>query len=187
LAATTIPVETATGKFVYWDMTILLNADSKGNLTLAPGYPKFQPSVPFNISGFEAGAYAGPATIASGKYFVTVTGPGVGPAGSTLWSLATAKGADACTVPVTAVWYTGPIAGNPLAPRLKKAGINSPDYSYGIVGAGSPCGGTFEDLFEQGALIGASQTGPTLSISSFTANGKDSNVPLGPIVYTLQR
>jgi hypothetical protein len=190
LTATMIPVEKSNGTFAYWDMTILLNADSKGNLSLASGYPKFQPSVPVIISNFQAGNYAGPATVANGKFLVTVTGPGVGPGGTTVWSLASSKGANSCTAPASATWYTGPIAGNPLATRLKKVKITSADYSYGVVGTGtnySPCYSTtyYYLPFEQGALIGVSQTQATLTISSFTSGEIDYQTPIAQITYTL--
>lgn len=187
LTVTTLPVQTATGSFVYWDMTILLNADNKGNLTLAPGYPKFQKSVPFIVSNFEAGTYAASATIENGKDLITVSGPGVGPEGTTIWSLATAKGADSCTVPVSATWYTGPIVDNPLAARLKKDGITSAAYSYGLVGISPPfsCSDGEYFPFEQGALIGVSQTEGELSIVSFTYDGTDSKTPIAQITYSL--
>jgi hypothetical protein len=116
LTATRVPVETSTGSVVYQDVTIQLNATTKGGLTLGPGYPKVQPSPPLVTSGFLTGNYAGPATVANGKYLVTVTGPGVGADGTTVWSLTASKGANSCTAPLPATWYTGPIAENPLAP-----------------------------------------------------------------------
>ncbi len=162
-------------------------AGTKGGLTLAPGYPKIQ-SCPSPIpSSFLPGNYAGPPTIAKGKYLVTVSGPVAGPGGQTEWSLVTTKGADTCTVPVTATWYTGPIADNPLAARLKKAGITASNYSYGIVGAGPPCGDSQYDVyFPAGGLIGVLQFGDQLQIFNFTSSG-DLKLPDASIPYTLQQ
>jgi hypothetical protein len=83
-------------------------------------------------------------------------------------------------------WYTGPIASNPLAARLKKAGITSAFYSYGLVGASVSCAvGTYYD-FSEDALIGVSQVEGSLTIVSFTNNnGVDSQVPIAEITYTL--
>lgn len=188
LTATRVPVETSTGNIVYQDVTIQLNATTKGGLTLAPGYPKVQLSQPLITSGFLAGNYAGPATLANGKYLVTVTGPGVGTGGTTVWGLAASKGANICTAPLTATWYTGPIASSPLAARLKKDKISAADYSYGVVGGGIPFTPCYNQLsyyatFQQGALIGASQTENSLTIVSFTDNGTDSSTPVASITY----
>ena len=59
--------------------------------------------------------------------------------------------------PQSVTWYTGPIASNPLAARLKKAGITSSFYSYGIVGFSPSCGaGGSPGYFYSGALVGIS-------------------------------
>jgi hypothetical protein len=189
LTATRVPVETATGSIVYQDVTIQLNATTKGGLTLAPGYPKVQPSPPLITSGFLAGNYAGPTTLANGKFLINVTGPGVGVGGTTIWSLAASKGANICTAPISATWYSGPIADNPLAVRLKKDKITSTDYSYGVVGASTSyncSSGTpnYYLLFEQDALVGVSQTQGSLTIVSFTYNGTDNETPVAQITYT---
>jgi hypothetical protein len=187
LTATRVPVETSTGSVVCQDVTIQFNASTKGALTLAPGYPKIQPCPPLITSNFLAGNYAGPPTIVRGKYLVTVGGPAAGPGSSTAWSLVATNGADLCTVPVTATWYTGPIANNPLAPRLKKAGITTTEYSYGIVGVGPPCiDSQYDRDFAQNGLIGAKQIGQVLQIFNFTDFGNDLNVPNAMIAYTLR-
>jgi hypothetical protein len=192
LTATGVPVETSTGSIVYQDVTIQLNANAKGGLALAPGYPKVEAPPSIITSGFLAGHYAGPPTVASGQFLITVTGPAVGANGTTVWSLTPSKGANSCTTPLTATWYTGPLAENPLAPRLKKAGITSTDYSYGIVGATEPisCGPSFTeyyDPFSQNCLIGVSQAQGSLIIVSFTpaTGAPDSSTPIAQITYTL--
>jgi hypothetical protein len=187
LTATDVPVQTSTGSLVYKDVTIQLNADVKGNLTIAPGYPKLQAAIAPILSNFVAGNYAGPPTIASGKYLVAINGPGLGGGGATAWSLSTAKGAECGTYPGSATWYTGSIAFNPLASRLKKVGIASSFYSYGLVGGNTACGyGGTQQWFEGGTLIGVSQIKGSLTIVSFTSPaGVDSPIPLAEITYTL--
>src|SRR5262249_29686344 len=78
LTATRVPVETSTGNIVCQNVTIQFLANTKGGLTLAPGYPKIQPCPPLIASNFLAGNYVGPPNIAQGKYLVTVSGPAAG-------------------------------------------------------------------------------------------------------------
>src|SRR5262249_49058546 len=123
-----------------------------------------------------------------GKYLVTVSGPAAGSGGSTAWSLLTTKGADPCTVPLAATWYAGAIADNPLAPRLKKAGITTTEYSFGMVGGGPPCvDSQYDHNFLQNSLIGAKQIGQVLQIFSFTDPlGRDLKLPNAMIPYTIR-
>ena len=188
ITATDVPVQTSTaGMLVYKDVTIQLNAATDGNLTIDPGYPKVVAAISPILDHFVAGNYAGPPTFASVKFLITVNGPGVSAGGATAWSLTTAKGADCTTYPQSATWYTGPIASNPLAARLKKAGITSGFYSYGIVGGTASCSASAAGnpfFFQIGALIGISQVEGSLTMVSFTGNA-DLPIPLAEITYTL--
>ena len=184
LTATDVPVETSTGSLVYKDVTIELSAATNGNLTIASGYPKVVAATNPILDNFVAGSYTAPATLAS-KLLVSVAGPGVGAGGSTAWSLAPSSGANCGTYPASATWYTGPIASNPLAARLKKVGITSSFYSYGLVGVGPTCAVDGYSDFVAGALIGVSQVEGTLTIVSFTNGAGDSAIPLAEITYTL--
>jgi hypothetical protein len=186
ITATDVPVETSTGSLVYKDVTIQLNAATTGNLTIAPGYPKVVNAISPILNNFVAGNYTAPTTLAS-KVLITVNGPGVGAGGATVWSLAPSSGAVCGTYPASATWYTGPIASNPLAARLKKAGITSSFYSYGLVGISPDCALNGYNDFVGGALIGVSQVEGSLTIVSF-ANGNgagDSPIPLAEITYSL--
>ena len=152
-----------------------------GNLTLASGYPQVSQAPTLLTSGFKAGTYVGPSSIAGGKALITVSGPGVTDGGATMWSLSTAAGASSSTYPISATWYAGPIASNPNAARLSKAGVTSAAYSYGTVG-----GSTGYCTWSNNALIGASQIGNTLTLVSFSVGGcSDTNVPSDTITYTL--
>lgn len=188
LTITNVPVETSTGSLVYKDLTILFDASTTGHLSIAAGYPQEQPAIMPILSNFVAGNYAGPPTFVKGQFLVTVNGPGVGgTGGATAWSLTTSSGADICTYPPLATWYTGPIADNPLAARLKKVGLTSTFYSYGVVGSGSPCAdaGVPGD-FPTNGLIGVSQIEGSLTIVSFTTPGVvDQALPVAAITYTL--
>lgn len=186
LTATSVPVQTSTGSIVYKDVTIQLNAATNGNLTIAPGYPIVQNAPSFILNHFASGNYVGPPTLGSGKFLVAVSGPGAGSGGATLWSLTPAAGANCATYPQSVTWYTGPIAANPLAARLKKANITSTLYSYGLVGFNPSCAAGSYGYFLSGALVGLSQVGGSLTIVSFTSNnGVDSPIPLDEISYTL--
>ncbi|MGH7047474.1 MAG: hypothetical protein ACREE2_13920 [Stellaceae bacterium] len=184
ITATDVPVETSTGSLVYKDVTIQLNAAANGNLTMAPGYPKVVNAINPILNHFVAGAYTAPPSIGS-KLLVTVNGPGIGAGGTTVWSLAPSNGANCGTYPASATWYTGPIAGNPLAARIKQAGITSSFYSYGLVGVSPPCAADGDNDFAGGTLIGVSQVEGSLTIVSFSYGGIDHATPIAEITYTL--
>lgn len=168
---TQLPVLTSSGKFVYWNVLIEFDVASNGTLTIASGYPQFLRSPEPIINGFKAGTYLGPDDVYE---LITVNGPGVAPSGVTVWALGPAPNAASCLDPYTATWYDvgTNLASNPLYSRLKAAGITSTLMQYGT-GDGNcsyPQWGT-------NALLGFSQTNGALTITSFTDNGKDYNVP----------
>jgi hypothetical protein len=133
-------------------------------------------------SAFETGRYFSPSTILSGQGAIDIVGPGVTDGGATLFSLAAAPGAATCTYPNTATWFVGPIANNPWAARLSKAGITSAAWSYGV-GDGGPCGGTAWGNLN--SLLGFSQMGNTLVIALFSDHNGDVAAPADTITYTL--
>jgi hypothetical protein len=184
LTATWLPIVTAKGT-IYKNLTLAFNVDANGNLTVAPGYPKFVVTPPPLITAFRAGKYIGPGQ--DSGWIFNVSGPGLAAGGATEWSLAAAPGVPAFMYPLSATWYAGPIATNPLAARLKAAGITSTAFSYGT--ATSECGCP---RWRPNTLIGVSQIGKTLTIVSFTSesdplltNGDHSRY-IDQIVYTLQ-
>jgi hypothetical protein len=184
---TRIPVQTSTGSILYYNVTTTFGVTSAGALSVVS--TTIVPSPSLIISNFQAGTYASPA----GGYTWTdhLSGPGIGSGGTTAWSFQSNGGAyPACSYPYTASWYTGPISSNPYAKRITAAGITSTDYSYGITGALiSDCTSGAADFGAPGgvgALIGAAQTGNSLTIVSFTdTGGKDHSVPIAEITYTL--
>ena len=161
-----VPVVLASGITVYLNLSLQFTVDSTGNLTLAPGYPQVTPSPILLTGSFVAGKYAG----GYGSYTLNVTGPGVLDGGVTQWNNVGSCGQAGS-------WYAGPIASNPLAARLKSAGITSTAWSYGVGNVCSLFGNT-------NSLIGVSQVGNTLTFVSFTQNG-DLNLPVSQVTYTL--
>jgi hypothetical protein len=182
-----VPVVTSSGQTVYQDITLQFDNDGNGNLSLSSGYPAFTLSPNLLVSSFQPGKYVGPGNVLNGKATITVSGPGIVSGGSTAWSSATTAEADACTVPVSATWYVGPIDNNPMAARLKKAGITSTAWSYGISGNGIAfsCGGSLSFHWGNGSIIGISQNGSTITFASFTNNSFDQASPVDQITFTL--
>lgn len=187
ITASQIPVVTSTGVTVYENLTLQFNVDANGNLTISSGYPQIIPAPTLLTSGFKAGTYAGPSNVLGGKALITVSGPGVTDGGATQWSLTAAAGADPCTYPSTGTWYVGSLANNPYAPWLKASSITSTAWSYGfgaVATTASPCSanGPWNN-----ALIGASQTGNTITIVNFGPNEGEYSAPVAQITYTLQQ
>jgi hypothetical protein len=154
---------------------------------MVAGYPQIVPSATLLTGNFKAGTYVAPSTMFNGKGFITVSGPGVSDGGATAWSFTTSSGADGSTTPNSATWYVGPIANNPLADRLKRAGVTSTAWSYGVGSGGAPYGSSGYGYWSAGSLIGVSQTGNAITIASFTgSNGMvDYAYPRDQVTYTL--
>jgi len=180
------PVVTASGQTIYQDITLQFDTDADGNLTVTTGSPTVTPSPSLLISSFQAGKYTGPRTVASGKASISVSGPGVAPGGSNVWSSNTNGDSDSCTYPASATWYVGPIENNSLLSRMQKIGITSTAWTYGVMGSGiaSSCGSQFFN-WGNGAIVGVSQVGNTITFASFTRNSFDSASPVDQITYTL--
>jgi hypothetical protein len=190
ISATNVPVVISPGLTVYINVTMQFNVDHNGNLTLSSGYPQVVPAPNLLSSTFQAGTYVGPSSAGNpGTAVVTVSGPGVTDGGATEWSLnLTTDVSDTNTCnrpnPRSATWYVGPTASNPVAARLKSAGITSTAWSYGVASA-SQC---LSCTWSSGALIGASQTGNAITIASFSTGCgfQDKSAPTDQITYTLK-
>jgi hypothetical protein len=139
-------------------------------------------------SAFQAGTYVGPGTLLNGNAVIAVSGPGASDGTTTEWALSSGNGANTCTFPNSGTWYTGPIANSPYSIRIQNAGITSSALSYGV-GGGPGCGvnGAVTGAWNPDTLIGVSQDGNTITISSFTLNGKDSPLPVDEITLTLSQ
>jgi len=183
-----MPVQTSSGSILYYDVTTTFGVTSAGALSVVS--TTIAPSPSLIVSNFQAGTYASPAGL---NFTELLSGPGIGPAGTTAWSFAKSGGSNVgCAYPATATWYTGPISSNPYATRITGAGITTTDYSYGIAGPiSSLCSGVVSQEFNGPSngvapLIGAAQTGGSLTVVSFTdSTGKDHSVPVAQITFTL--
>ena len=119
----------------------------------------------------------GPGSEMAGLAAITIAGPGATSGGVTPWSLNASPGAYSLTYPSSAVFYAGPIASNPLATRIQKAGITSTVLSYGVGGGGH---------WRNDGLLGVSQTGKAVSVLLFTDDsGVDHSAPVDEITYML--
>ena len=192
LTVSRIPVVVAAGNTIFKNITIQFDVDPDGNLTLSPDNPRVSDAPPLQVSSFKAGSYIGPGSILDGKTPAFVDGPGAIDGGATSWSFSTAAGADYCTYPGSATWYVGPIENTPVAARLKKIGITSTAWSYGVAsGPGyftncTKTGFSFQsDKWQPGTLVGVSQSGNAVTIASFTERGNDYSAPIAQITYRL--
>jgi len=175
ISAIQVPVVLGSGITVYLNLSMQFAVDSTGNLTLAPGYPQVSLAPILLTGSFVAGRYR-----ASGGMSFNVTGPGVLDGGVTQWSLGNATDCSA-----SGTWYAGPIASNPLAARLRSAGITSTAWSYGIGSSVGGCSFIGPNPWPGNGLIGVSQVGNTLTFVSFTSNAADTNLPVAQITSTL--
>lgn len=186
ITATQVPVVTDTG-VVYQDLILQFDNDAYGGLTMTSGFPVSAPSPQLQTASFQQGNYKTASTVLGGKGLIAVSGPGVTVGGATAWSLSTRDGADGCTYPRTVVWYVGPIESSPIAARLKKAGITSKFWSYGITGGG---GCLYQDAWGGNNIVGLSQIGNTLTIATFSGNGSanaDHPEPIDQLTFTLTK
>ncbi len=176
LSITRLPV-TAGGKTYYWDILLPFDVDTAGNVSTGMLTAEHSPNL--ISSAFESGTYHTPSTVFSGKGLITVTGPGVWNGVYTEWTIGAASGANGCTYPATAVFYVSSLSGNPIYARLKKAGISSTAWSYGV--GTSSCYNTWPG----NGIIGVSQVGKTLTIASFSYGSTDYSTPVDTITYSL--
>lgn len=125
-----------------------------------------------------------------------VEGPSALTGGAESWSFSAVAGADRCTFPSSATWYAGRLESNPVFERLKKAGITSNAWSYGVASGpdfNDRCTDTSQGNFSNwrwyaGTLIGVSQSGNSITIASFTdrlGGQKDYTAPVAQITYRL--
>jgi hypothetical protein len=185
IAATQIPVVTASGVVVYVNATIQFDVDANGKLTVSAGFPQMTAAPSTVVSNFKAGRYVGPSSVLGGKAAIVVAGPGVTSDGATMWTVSVAPGADPNTYPSSGSWYVGPAANNPVAARITKAGITSNSMSYGVgTSEGNSVQGAAYGRWAENTLIGVSQVSNTITFYSFSYGG-DNTTPYSQITYTL--
>lgn len=181
ITAVWVPV-TVNGTTTYENVTIQLQfaRNPAGNIIVTAGTPTLVPAPTPLVTSFESGTYKGPSQIESGEMEIVVTGPGLNVNGATLWTF-TSAGNASCVYPSNGYWYDGPLASNPLAARVKAAGIvNSSQWSFGLMGD-ETCGPWYRN-----SLLGVSQVGKTITVADFTDGSGDHPLPVDSLVYTKQ-
>jgi len=181
------PVTKSDNTLAYEDITVQLAVGASGAITNASSSPKWVVSPNLIVAGFQAWTYLSSPSVDAGKMGFVLSGPGVATNG-TVWTISTAKGDDACTVPGTASFFVGPLTSNPIYSRLKTAGITSTNMSYGTLGTQS-CwpSGVSDNNWATNAIVGLSQVGNTITISSFSNNWggmKDQKIPYDQLTFT---
>jgi hypothetical protein len=178
ITALGVPIETSAGTFIYKDVTIELSADAKGNLSWATKEPIAGSSPPLATSNVRAGVYFMPDCSACG---IQITGPtSIGNGGLGEWVITAATADAGSSPPNPAFFYTGPLAGSPLEARLKKAGLTSAQYVYGIVGTSN----VNAYRWATNDLFGLRLVGNELVVAGFTDGNGDHNIPVTQIIYT---
>lgn len=174
------PVVTSTGALVYKDIQLKFDVSTTGDLTLSAGYPIITAAVNPTTGHFVAGRYKDAAE------FGLLSGPGVGPAGRTSWSMDGEAGAPCL---FSAGWTSGAVTGHPLQARLNAAKITYAGNSYGTMGyttstVGGACATYFPSpYFDTGALIGVAATANGLTIYSYTKFGTDQASPQASVSF----
>jgi hypothetical protein len=182
--ATQVPVVTAAGTTVYVNFSLQFNADATGNITVASNSLAVTLAPALISSSFRAGTYVSGSNTLSGTGSIVVAGPAVTDGGATIWTDTTPTGANSCTYPGNSTWYVGPLANSPYAARLKKAGLTSTAFSYGVIGSQN-C--SYGSNWHSDSLIGLTQVGNTLTIVDFSdVNNNDYALPVDQITYTLK-
>lgn len=178
ITAVWVPV-TVKGVTKYENVTIPLQfaETPTGQFVVTAGTPTLSPSPTPQVNGFKPGTYKGPTQIEAGEMGIAVAGPGTTVNGATIWTY-TSAGTAGCIYPSNGYWYDGPLAGNPLAARVKAAGIvNASQWSFGLLGDQN-CG------WYTNSLLGFSQVGNTITIADFTNGEGDHSLPVDTITYT---
>jgi hypothetical protein len=202
ISITRLPIHTPNGT-IYRDVTIELQVDAQGHVTLATnnagrqGVPGVAPA-PGGQVALQSVPSGGPANLPielpqreSPPIVMQIFRAGTysAPDGSLahvqdrgndlvhhvpLWSIAGDGGPI-----VSAQWYSGPPFMNPRYKRLRAAEITSTDYAYGLTDAGS------EGPFGSNAVIGVRQEGTNLRIVSFRHGCcSETSQPVASVLYT---
>lgn len=151
------------------NVTIRFSVGPTGQLVV--GTPDIDPCVTLQTNEFVPGTYA----ILSSKNdnTITVTGPGVGVGGSTVWSLSLLSKANSGTFVISAEWTAGPLSDNPAAQAYLKSCKITPDpnASYGF---GHP-------YFTANTLMAMEETAGGLAIQAYNGCDVSFTVTYSPV------
>ena len=159
---TRVPITNQFGVVRYWDIQFQFTLDPlTGKPSVSTGFPTVVTSPSITVGNFKPGTYRD----SLGRKY-TVGGPNVAAGGRTSWSLAANPSASGFYASVA--WTTGPVVGHPNQASLNLRSITSTAFSWGTMGASndSPSSSPFYWWYS-GDVVGASQTGNTLSLHSF--------------------
>lgn len=164
VAITRVPITNQFGVVKYWDIQLQFTLDPlTGKPSVSSGFPTVVTSPSITVGNFKPGTYRD----SLGRKY-TVGGPNVAAGGRTSWSLANNSTGTGFVVSVA--WTTGPIVGHPNQASLNARAITSTAFSWGTMGTSndsffsSPFA---SNLWTAGSVVGASQTGNTLSLHLF--------------------
>ena len=161
---TRVPITDQFGVVKYWDIQLQFTLDPlTGKPSVSTGFPTVVTSPSITVGNFKPGTYID----SKGRKY-TVGGPNVAAGGRTSWSFAAVPSASGLSVSVA--WTTGPIVGHPNQASLNLRSITSTAFSWGTMGTSNDFGGSnpfYLNLWTAGSVVGASQTGNTLSLHLF--------------------
>ncbi len=181
---TQLPVVTSKGTIIYDNVIIEFDVADDGTLTIGSGFPQITAAPRPIVNGFVAGTYLGPDDKTE---LITVSGPSVGPNGSTVWTISPGPGSSGCLLPYSATWYDvgSNTANNPLYTKwLKPLGFSGPQLMQFGVGGGNTCNPNL--AWEADTLLAFSQVGKALTITSYSQNGGNTSTPVDQRTYILQ-
>ena len=189
IAITRLPIHTAHGT-IYRDVTIELQVDAQGHVTLATDaagrvVAAGMPATPLPARPSATAPQIALRSVPSGQPIELPQAPSE-PITYQRFTPGTYTAADGSLIQVqdrgmdlihhvpawtltsptgaaitTATWYSGPPFLNPRSRRLKRANITGTQFAYGTSDEGS------SPVFGSGALIGVREAGRTLTIVSF--------------------
>jgi hypothetical protein len=170
-----LPVTNSKGVTVYKDVTITLNVDGAGNLTFANAKPGATLSPTVSPVKLKAGVYA---QVGNSTITMKVNGPQpvTGGGGADVWTIT--PPANNIGSPAPAIFYTGPLAGYPVAlqKRIAAAHIATKQYiGFGYVQGGSINSSPGGCYFGENALFGIYIVGAQVIIDSFSCGGDYQN------------
>jgi hypothetical protein len=162
----------STGEIQFFDASFKLSLDSNKNLIFDSFTQITSPS--FNsVDNFVAGTYK---DTVGNKY--TLSGPSVVGDGRTGWALSAIDEGGSFSIS----WITGAAIGHPTIGSREIANELASGFAYGIQGANNSGGGSLQNNWREGLLIGAQQVGDALVLSRFhETNSIDISSPTASI------
>ena len=162
----------STGETLFFDASFKLSLDSNKKLIFDSFTQITSPSIN-SVDNFVAGTYQ---DTVGNKYILS--GPSVVGNGRAGWALsATGEGGS-----FSASWVTGAAIGHPAIGNREITNELASGFAYGVQGVNNSGGGSLQNNWREGLLIGAQQTGDTIVLSRFHETiGTDTITPSASI------